>query len=273
MSTIKKTLMLAACLTLLASVSSAQWPTTVEEHLNVVVGPETFVDHPYTFPYSADRTFIAFEHWYDTGPAYQIIDRYGRLEYPEPQRIWPGDILEYLYYWLAVPDGEGGVLATKCDPPNIPEIYFKAQRVSPNGELLWGEAGQLVYPYPVNGTSVELDICQAGNGTSYIVIAYWDLISIHPRLYLQRLTAEGDPAWPDSGIVVSPLPETGMEPRVVPDDQGGCYVIWRDGRWPYTVAGALYMQRFDSLGNRLWEPDSGRFICAETWFYQVIPDG
>ncbi|MBU1882462.1 T9SS type A sorting domain-containing protein [bacterium] len=272
MRTIKKTLMLAACLTLLAGVSSAQWPTTVEEHLHVAVGPETYANHPYTIPYSADRTFIAFHYYPDTGPTYQIIDRYGRLEYPEPQRIWPGDDPDYWNYWFAVPDGEGGVFTTKCEPPNLPELYIKAQRISSRAELLWGDTGQSVYRYPENGTSVELDICQAGNGTSYIVIAYWDLVSIRPRLYLQRLNSEGEPVWPDSGMVVSSSPESGYRPCLVGDDQGGCYVIWEDNRWPYST-GALYMQRFDSLGNRLWEPDSGRFICAETWFYQVIPDG
>ncbi|MBU0519207.1 T9SS type A sorting domain-containing protein [bacterium] len=256
---------------LLPLIASAQWPTTVEEHLEIAVGPETNLSNPITLQLSADRTLVVLRHGPSTGPVYQIIDRYGRLEFPESQLLWPAVSQVDDGYLRVISDGDGGAIVgwENMAPPQDPGI--SVQRINSLGEIQWGDSARFVFSWENSYWGIiGWDIC-ARSGGGFFAVMSQDDSGLPDNLYLQRLDNNGNRMWSETGIVACPSNNQTTEPIVISDESGGCYIIWKDFR--STTYGKLFMQRYDSDGNRMWEPDSGRFICYHTWFHQVIPDG
>ncbi len=89
------------------------------------------------------------------------------------------------------------------------------------------------------------------------VTAWQDWRSGTAMIYLQRLTASGNPLWL-SPLPVTPLPATEEHTtggQFVPDIATvgtDIIIVWSDER---TATPRLYAQRFDSNGNRLWAHD------------------
>ncbi len=89
-------------------VSHAYWPTTIEENLSISADPDTNEMWPVALPFSDGRTFVVVDKGW-IGNCYQIIDRYGELQYPVPQPLTPANAIGYNKEPHVVTDGEGGV--------------------------------------------------------------------------------------------------------------------------------------------------------------------
>ncbi|MDH3457886.1 MAG: T9SS type A sorting domain-containing protein, partial [Gemmatimonadota bacterium] len=90
-------------------------------------------------------------------------------------------------------------------------------------------------------------------------------------IFIQRYNAQGDLLWGPSAIVVTGVPGEKGIPAMLPDGNGGVFVVWSEVATDDDVRG----QRYDALGNPLWAP-GGTVICAETGSQfrpQVTSDG
>lgn len=86
------------------------------------------------------------------------------------------------------------------------------------------------------------------DGADGAIIAWEDLRSGSFRIYAQRMTASGAPAWPVNGIALSSV--TASSPVILSDGAGGAFVGWSTGD--------IYVQRITSSGRVQLRPSSLR---------------
>jgi hypothetical protein len=111
-----------------------------------------------------------------------------------------------------------------------------------------------------------LAVAHIGEGN--IVVA-WDRIRGGDYdIYAQCLDSAGYELWGEGGMIV--YEDEGIRqdyPAVLPDGEGGIFIVWSDWRHTPEEGIALYGQRLDGLGNHLWEPDGMR-LTADTMSHE-----
>jgi hypothetical protein len=118
----------------------------------------------------------------------------------------------------------GLVLTWKDGRNGLTDIY--AQKVDPNGNLLWGNdgLGVAVSPY----AQINPNICSDGSGG--VIIAWQDSTINDWDVKSQRLNAMGMNLWTLNGVVVSNAIEIQAHPKNIPDGNGGVIFAWQDKR-------------------------------------------
>jgi predicted lipoprotein with Yx(FWY)xxD motif len=152
---------------------------------------------------------------------------------------------------LAVSDKAGGIIVLWQDdrnPLSLQDIY--GQRISKNGEVLWGKSGKPIIS--ANGDQVEANIIEDGSGGAFLTWTDYRRGERNPDIYAQRINAKGDPLWFSDGIVVCGAPDIQRSPRLIADGEGGLLVSWTDkGGGSYDI----YAQRVNENGQALWIND------------------
>ena len=79
-------------------------------------------------------------------------------------------------------------------------------------------------------------------------------------VFVQRLDANGNRMWSDTGVRIAPDSPFQAAPGLVSDGAGGMIVAFVDGRAGFCDYGfrgscQIYVQRFDASGNPLWQSD------------------
>ncbi len=108
----------------------------------------------------------------------------------------------------------------------------------------------------------------------YGVIAWADFRNGNFDIYAQSVGWTGSTGWAANGVVVCTQAAPQVSPMIVDDGVGGVIIAWNDRR-NGTFVQALYAQRLDSAGNRMWAAD-GVPIAVSTDFItlpKMIPDG
>jgi hypothetical protein len=103
-----------------------------------------------------------------------------------------------------------------------------------------------------NAFNADLDAVNIGNGN---VVVAWDYYNHGTRnIYIQYVDTAGYTHWGPGGLLVCPDTSVRQQyPSVLGDGEGGVFVVWADWRHSPGEGVALYGQRLDSLGNRLWD--------------------
>ena len=104
------------------------------------------------------------------------------------------------------------------------DIY--AQAVSLDGDILWQTDGT---PVCVNSADQSTQaIMSDGEGGAICIWEDERLSSEFQDLYIQRLTATGEPMWKVDGIPVYPSESLQSDPILINDEAGGFYIVWWD---------------------------------------------
>ena len=90
----------------------------------------------------------------------------------------------------------------------------------------------------------------ASDGT--MIMAWSDTRNSIRDIYAQKIDSDGNFLWNQDGEVVVDVDGRQEDPLLVPDNDGGVYVIWRDYR-DENYYGDIYAQHIDSNGNQLWD--------------------
>ncbi len=163
----------------------------------------------------------------------------GLLISDEPQMSWLTD------YSLTV-DPDNYAIVTFQDireVDNNPVAY----RVSPTGEMAWGETGILLS----NNANFEPDpvICATNAGN---IIFAWQSAGDANEVHLQKVSPAGELLWGD-GIT---LAESGIEytsPYLQAADGDYAFLIWHKETGPYWAPNrGLYVQKLNIDGSFLW---------------------
>ena len=202
-------------------------------------------------------------------------DIYAQRLDPDGRRLWAVNgvpICTESYGQLSpliCPDGAGGAIIAWTDPraSNVRDIY--AQRIDPDGNVLWTANGVAVC------TEVQHqhlnDICMDGVGGAILVwqdersgSLDWD------DIYCQRIDLNGNILWTAGGV---PLCTGGWLKdwaRVVSDGKGGAIFSWID--WINTRIAA---QRVNAAGTVMWtvNGETARDAAGSPYEPEIVPDG
>jgi hypothetical protein len=144
-----------------------------------------------------------------------------------------------------VPDNDGGLFVVWVERRQFEQKMF-AQKVGPDGSLLWGQpvqiidAANMLYSYtPVVTSAGSLIVTWVDNRNKR-----------KPDVYAQKIDANGNKAWGELGATVYVGPGAQDIRSIVPDDEGGAIIVWRDDERP-----GLYIQRLSGGGTRMWDRD------------------
>ncbi len=147
---------------------------------------------------------------------------------------------------------------------NDGDIY--AQSVDINGNILWEND---VVVYQGSGVQENPRVTSAEDGSFFVTWEDKRAIPQFSDIFAQKLDADGNLLWDASGIQLSDGEYDELNPRLRADSDGGCYVVWDDGREGGHNYEDIYMQHITSAGAVSWETN-GRVVC-NAQFEQFSP--
>jgi len=141
-----------------------------------------------------------------------------------------------------------------------PDIY--AQKINLNGDLLWGS---FVIVYSDQGgigrPQLNPRITKTSDNGCIIIWEDHRLDAQNPDLFAQKLSAAGTRQWAADGIALCTAEFAQIGPRMSPDDDGGCYVVWDDLRNGNAPNDDIFAQHLSNTGAALWDAN-GKPICV-----------
>ncbi|MCD4650254.1 MAG: T9SS type A sorting domain-containing protein, partial [Candidatus Cloacimonetes bacterium] len=158
---------------------------------------------------------------------------------------------------------------------NNGDIY--AQIIDINGNLHWASdpQGKVVYAGP--GIQENPRVSSDGNGDFFVVWQDDRYVTQYRDIYIQKMTMAGTiaPSWPADGVVVCDEIYNQQNSRIVHDDNGGCYIVWDDGRNGGYPNDDIYIQQVNSTGNPVLEAN-GRILTDRDnrqFYAQILRSG
>jgi len=151
---------------------------------------------------------------------------------------------------MAIPDSSGGVILTWEDWRNGNQDIY-TQRIDGNGKPVWAKNGVSVCK--AEGDQYDPSVTTGSKGEAIFV--WWDArLPADWNIRAQRLDANGNPVWNESGVAVCDEPGAQGNPLIASDGEGGAYVVWVDYRNDEMMIfanGDIYIQHLDANGAML----------------------
>lgn len=125
-----------------------------------------------------------------------------------------------------VADGTGKVILAWEDRRGGGDTHVYAQRITPDGAMLWTANGEPVCSTADSKFSPQL--APDGAGGVYLV---WETLRNSYDIYAQRVDADGSIVWNPNGVAICTLEATQWDPRIVAvDGPAGAVIAWTDFR-------------------------------------------
>lgn len=131
----------------------------------------------------------------------------------------------------AISDGEGGMIIVWEDDRRQGNKDIYAQRVTPAGELFWGN-GVIICDNNYSQESPRL--CPDGNGGAFIAWVDGRNVGRHVsrNIYVQRINENGESLWGEAGegvpILFAAWEQTNV--RIISSEPGSAIISWEDER-------------------------------------------
>jgi predicted lipoprotein with Yx(FWY)xxD motif len=223
-------------------------------------------DVPQEWPRLAeDGSGGAFVSWLArTGEDYrelwnQHIDSSGDTLWDGGGRLVTDQVAGLLNWAFIIPDDAGGAIVTWINDLSGISHDILAQRLAPDGEMLWNPGGQIVAS---SDNTVTCPVI-ASDGKHGAFIAWndygFDFIPGDAKGYIRRIHASGTPMWDSKEYLCDQIKDD-LYINIVSDGEGGAIAGWRDLRVDVLV-GNISAQRIDSTGWRRWG-DSAEPVCT-----------
>jgi hypothetical protein len=143
----------------------------------------------------------------------------------------------------AINDGMDGAIISAEVGVSSNDRDVKAQRIDPDGNLLWGENGILITEAQL-GTYPVIDSV----GGFYL---FWEDSrngALTEDIYGQRINAAGNPEWESSGKPICTAESWQAGISGMPDGEGGAIISWTDNRSYSLTKYDIYAARVSSEG-------------------------
>ncbi len=174
-------------------------------------------------------------------------------------------------------DGLGGMIIGWRDGRDAQNFDIWAQRVTPSGQLLWGN-GQGIRICAEAHNQEAPKLCPDGAGGAFFAwIDDRNLDASSKDIFVQRVSSDGQLLWAENGEPLITEPEEQSEARIVNSAAGEAIVVWGDYRSDGNSTD-VYSMRI-SGANRLrkeWDPPTGVPVAVEQRNQQqarLYPDG
>jgi len=174
-------------------------------------------------------------------------------------------------------DGSSGAILlwyNEIQTDNSWKTTVHAQRVSADGDCLWGEHGMQICDSSPDPRWAKL----ISDGSGGAIVVWEDNRSPDTDIYAQRISSDGRLLWPDPGIPVANASNAQLSPQIISDGLGDFIVIWvQSPGTSYHVGDTdIYAQKMNSNGESLWADGKGVPICTAAGSQehpQVASDG
>jgi hypothetical protein len=144
-------------------------------------------------------------------------------------------------------DGASNAIIAWMDKrDNRDDIY--AQKVQSNGVAAWTSNGIMIKMGPP-ATGFEWSAPQIVSDNAAGAIITWQEglgTATSWDIFAQRIDPDGNPLWPDAGVVVCGAIDGQYYPQMIPNGEGGAILTWRDMR--QDTIGAVYAMRVTANG-------------------------
>ncbi|NQU05829.1 MAG: T9SS type A sorting domain-containing protein [Calditrichaeota bacterium] len=175
------------------------------------------------------------------------------------QQVFGGTLGGSAYHDAALSD-DGSVFVVWRDR-RIHQLYsIYAQKLSEEGELLWGESGIRVSEEDPNFEKYRPKFCSDGDGGIYVVWHsetddyYYDY-----DLFMQHIDADGNRLW-EEDIRLTNREMADRVEEIIPDGDGGVVLVWVADK--YDIEEDIWAAHINSDGEHLWGDDeNGLMIC------------
>jgi hypothetical protein len=176
----------------------------------------------------------------------------------------------YQFYPQIIEDGNGGAIVAWQDNRTGANYNIYAQRISPNGSLMWGSSAAVVCA--AAGEEYNPTLVSDGNGGA--IITWEDLRSGTYAVYAQHINSSGSIVWTQDGVQVSNGSGDEIDPEITTDGAQGAIICWTDFR--DSVNGPdIFAQHLGSGGQISWS--SGGVPVVEfpepQTLSQIVSDG
>jgi hypothetical protein len=210
-------------------------------------------------------------------------------------------------------DNSGGAIGTYAVYETLTEQDYYVQRISPEGDFLWGERGVFIGSTG-NGCPGSEAVSDGSGGA---IVRWWECLPEVPgeplscQSYVARINAEGDVQWQwgregveiasmiadgAGGVIIGVLAgdakpsllKIGSEGNLPWGEYGVSVGVWpersdemvSDGsggvivvRCTFQGSDSVYAQKVDSQGNILWQPGGVQAYTGPAEEAQVVSDG
>ena len=151
-------------------------------------------------------------------------------------------------YAVITADGLGGAIVAWYDFRSSSNYDIYAQRLTSAGAALWANNGVVVCS--IVGDQMNPQVVSDGAGGAFV--AWEDLRNgVDVDVYLQRMTAAGNPLWTANGIAYGSGTNNQNTPELLADGLGGAILGWSDYRLN-TQYPDVYAQRISGAGTAQW---------------------
>jgi hypothetical protein len=164
------------------------------------------------------------------------------------------------------PDGDGGFIVSWRDRRQDDGGDIYANRIDLDGNILWTED---IVVYAGAGDQTNPRITTASDGGALVTWEDFRNDGSYADLYVQKINLDGTIAWSANGETVSEEAYHQLNPRLVGDETGGCWIIWDDGREANHPHENIYLQHFNGSGTAMLEAN-GRIVC-DAFGFQSAP--
>ena len=273
-----KNLFLTLLITAIGMIAFAQWSNDPAENNRITPLDTEIYDHDLKVTNNG-TSFVVFNR--PTGgniaTYIQIIDINGNMLFSEQGKLisnkptwsWTmaGEIL------FVDNDGNALVMVTDCrnDPSGL-DISYTLYKVSPTGEMLWGDDGIDLCEGMAYGLVADIKIVQLEDG-SYVCA--WMVEESNVYIQLQRISQNGELLWNKTEARIYESSASNEYPYLVNSENNNVIVVFYRG--PSIFNKALKARKLNINGTAVWANDvtvyNGNFGYTPTWVVvRTIPD-
>lgn len=275
---------------LLSLTAAAQWPATLDDPLLLFpagtnnYGCDTRTNGGYTWTYMYHPNTKDAVDEYDTGNVVyeirvQCFNPDGVAQFPEEGLL----VSDYSNWsWTTVNehlivDNEGNAIVAVDDCRNSQTNYksFSVYKISPSGEMLWGEDGVNLNGTEAHAYTTAMNICQLDNGNT--VFAWQDEPTQEDQFQVrvQIVTPDGQTLLNNNELCLQSATKPYNYPYVVNAGNNEFILVSLQG-----AGQVVYAQKYNDKGEAQWNKQTriyrGGFPSggAPVWtFMQVIASG
>lgn len=156
------------------------------------------------------------------------------------------------------PDTDGNFVFAWIDKSvDVSGGNLRAMKVDLNGNNVWTNETII---YAGEGVQRNPRLEQNPEGGVFAVWEDGRNNSEFKDIYAQKINSDGTLAWNTTGVEVTTNENDQLNPRLVNDGDGGCWIIWDDGRFLGHPNEDIYVQHLDNAGTAEFEA-GGKFVC------------
>ena len=157
-------------------------------------------------------------------------------------------------------DGSGGAIVAWKDTRFSGNMNIYAQRVTPQGTLLWNSTGQAICTFTAD--QIDPKLCPDGQGGAFIVWLDKRLDPNFGDIYFQHIDSSGNPQLTTDGVILCNAVREQKECRIISSGDGGAIFCWVDFRYDeQNSISDIFAQKVSSSGDILWG-NNGLAVCT-----------